>query len=132
MSRLTIIENPIINTPFEEPRRHFKFDDNGITDEIAETRRKSAYFIPIAQPKKKTNQPALDTEWTEDRLKENDNINYIRGRVALWRDRGFADITPISRALLEHWKKPDRERRLYFCQVEVLETLIFLNEVADR
>lgn len=132
MSRVAIIENPIINSPFDEPKRHFKFDDDGITDQIGESRRKSAYFIPIAQPKKKNGQQALDTEWTEDRLKENDNINYIRGRVALWRERGFADITPVSRALLEHWKNPDRERRLYFCQVEALETLIFLNEVADK
>ena len=25
----TIIENPIINSPFEEPKRHFRFDDAG-------------------------------------------------------------------------------------------------------
>jgi hypothetical protein len=43
-----VIENPIINSPFEEPQRHFRFDDNGITDEIVESRRISAYFIPIA------------------------------------------------------------------------------------
>lgn len=133
MPRVAIIENPILNSPFEEPRRHFKFDDDGITDQIVEgVRRKSAYFIPIAQPKKKTNQPALDEEWAADRLKENDNINYIRGRVALWRERGFGDITPVTRALLDHWKNPDRERRLYFCQVEAIETFIFLNEVADK
>jgi type III restriction enzyme len=132
MPRVAIIENPIINSPFEEPRRHFKFNDDGITDEIVDARRTSAYFVPIAHPKKKTSQPSLDTEWTEDRLHENDNINYIRGRVSLWRERGFADVTPVTRALLEHWKDPDRERRLYYCQVEALETLIFLNEVADK
>ena len=27
-----VIENPIINSPFEEPSRHFKFDDEGITN----------------------------------------------------------------------------------------------------
>ncbi len=103
MSRVTIIENPILNSPFEEPRRHFKFNDEGITDEVVEgVRRKSAYFIPIAQPKKKSKLPALDSSWTEDRLKENDNINYIRRQVELWRDQGYADITPVTRALLEH------------------------------
>ena len=48
-----LIENPILNSPFLEPRRHFKFNDSGITNEVAEGRRTSSYFIPIARPKKK-------------------------------------------------------------------------------
>ena len=42
-----IIDNPVINSPFAEPRRHFRFADNGITDEIALGRRRSTYFIPV-------------------------------------------------------------------------------------
>ena len=41
-----IIENPIINSPFDEPTRHFRFSDEGITDEIADGRRTSSYFVP--------------------------------------------------------------------------------------
>jgi len=48
-----LIENPVINSPFEEPRRHFRFAENGITDEIVLGRCLSTYFIPIAQPKLK-------------------------------------------------------------------------------
>ena len=48
-----VIENPVLNFPFVEPKRHFVFDDEGITDQIAETRRSSSYFIPIPPPKKK-------------------------------------------------------------------------------
>src|ERR1017187_8022083 len=40
-----VIENPIINSPFEEPRRHFRFTDEGITNEIVGKRRSSSYFI---------------------------------------------------------------------------------------
>lgn len=29
--RQVIIENPIINSPFEEPRHHFRFSEDGIT-----------------------------------------------------------------------------------------------------
>ena len=47
------IENPIINSPFLAPSRHFKFDDDGITDEIVMSRRRSAYFVPIPASKKK-------------------------------------------------------------------------------
>ena len=35
-----IIDNPVINSPFEEPRRHFRFTDDGITDEIVPGRRR--------------------------------------------------------------------------------------------
>jgi len=48
-----IIENPIINSPFDEPKWHFRFTDEGISDEIVDARRINSYFIPIAQPKKK-------------------------------------------------------------------------------
>jgi type III restriction enzyme len=69
LPRETVIENPVINSAFAEPRKHFRFDDDGITSEIAERRRPSAYFIPVAQPKKKGKQLELGTEWTDDRLR---------------------------------------------------------------
>jgi type III restriction enzyme len=42
-----VIENAILYSPFEEPRRHFKFSDEGITNEVVEARRVSSYFVPI-------------------------------------------------------------------------------------
>ncbi len=48
-----VIENPILNSPFKEPSQHFRFSDEGITNDIVESRRVSSYFIPIAKPKKK-------------------------------------------------------------------------------
>ena len=41
-----VIENPIINSPFSEPTRHFRFSDEGITNEIGDGRRASSYFVP--------------------------------------------------------------------------------------
>ena len=57
-----VIENPILNSPYEEPRRHFRFSDEGITNDIVEARRVSSYFMPIPAPKKKGKQLAFDTE----------------------------------------------------------------------
>ena len=64
-----VIENPVINSPFEEPERHFQFTEDGITNEINEARRVSSYFIPVPRPKKKSKQQQLSfgTEWKEDR-----------------------------------------------------------------
>jgi type III restriction enzyme len=50
---MAVIEDPILNSPFREPTRYFKFDDDGITNEILNGRRPSSYFIPIAWVKKK-------------------------------------------------------------------------------
>ena len=47
-----VIENPVLNSPYDEPSRHFYFDEEGITDKIVESRRLSSYFISIAKPKK--------------------------------------------------------------------------------
>ena len=62
-----VIDNPILNSPYAEPTRHFRFDDNGITDEIVEGRRPSSYFVPIPAAKKRGGQLALPAEWTADR-----------------------------------------------------------------
>ena len=127
-----IIENPILNSPFEEPARHFKFTDDGITNEIIEARRLSGYFVPIPQPKKKGKQLIFDSEWTQDRFKESEFINRIRDRVNVWRQQGWPGITNTTTRLLQHWSDPERERKLFFCQVEALETAIYLTEVADK
>ncbi|NDK14122.1 MAG: restriction endonuclease subunit R [Armatimonadetes bacterium CG_4_10_14_3_um_filter_66_18] len=129
-----VIENPVINSPFEEPLRHFQFDDDGITDEIVEGRRVSAYFVPIARPKKKSKQLSFDADgWTEDRLQENQFINQVRERVALWRKGVYTSATTRTTArLLEYWQRSERERKLFFCQLEALETAIYLTEVAGK
>lgn len=130
-----VIENPIINSPFDEPTRHFRFTDEGITDQIDEGRRISSYFVPIARPKKKKaaeKQLMFDTEWTQDRIEENKLVNDIRRRVALWRSGGYVGVTPTTARLIAYWTDPNREKKLFFCQNEALETAIYLTEVAKK
>jgi type III restriction enzyme len=128
-----VIENPVLNSPFEEPKRHFKFTEDGITDEILEERRISQYFIPIPRARKKSpKQLSFETEWTVDRVEENKDINRIRRSVNNWRKGGYLGITKTTSKLLEYWKREGRERRLFFCQIEALETAIWITEVAPR
>ncbi|HEX3745394.1 MAG TPA: DEAD/DEAH box helicase family protein [Bryobacteraceae bacterium] len=128
----TIIPNPVINSPFDEPNRHFFFDQDGITDKLVESRRLSSYFVPVPKPKKKGKQLELDTEWTQDRISENKFINSVRETVAKWRFGRYDGVTNATRQLLDYWRHPNRDRRLFFCQVEALETAIYLTEIADR
>jgi type III restriction enzyme len=129
-----VIENPIINSPFEEPTRHFYFGETGITDRIVEARRLSAYFVPIPPSKKKSGkeQLVLGTEWTKDRQQENKFINDIRNAVSKWRFGGYDGVTNTTRTLLEYWQRPERERKLFFCQIEALETAIYFAELSGK
>ncbi|MBM3323006.1 restriction endonuclease subunit R, partial [candidate division WOR-3 bacterium] len=131
--RQVTIENPVLNPAFAEPTRHFLFDEEGITDQVVELRRPSAYFVPVPQPRSKSGkQMVLDTQWTKDRVEENKLVNQIRQRVGIWRRGHYLDVTRTTARLLEYWQREDRERRLFFCQVEAMETAIYLTEVASR
>ncbi len=74
-----VIDNPILNSPFEEPDRHFRFGEEGITNDVVDERRVSSYFMPIPAAKKRS-QMHFDTEWTRDRIEENQFINQVRAR----------------------------------------------------
>jgi type III restriction enzyme len=126
-----IIDNPILNSPYREPTRHFRLDaNNQITNTIDAGRRGSSYFLPIAAPKKRGAPGLFDV--IEEKQAESGHVNRIRQLVKQWRGLHWPDITPVTRALLEHWHADDRFRPLFFCQVEALETLIFITEVAKQ
>lgn len=126
-----VIDNPILNSPFEEPTRHWRFSDEGITDQVEEVRRTSAYFMPIAKAKASA-QLQIESDWTADRLEENRFINQVRERVSLWRKGNYPGITLTTRRLLDYWQREDREKRLFFAQLEAVETAVYLTEVINK
>jgi len=127
-----VIENPILNSPYIEPTRHFKFTDEGITNQIIAGRRTSSYFVPIAKARKKGKQLQIETEWTQDRIEETKLVNDIRPRIDQWRRGGYVGVTPTTARLIAYWTDPDREKKLFFCQNEALETAIYITEVARK
>src|SRR6266480_3281169 len=127
-----VIQNPVINSPFTEPQRHFEFGDRGITGKIDQGRRQSSYFVPIPHGRRQTAQLSLEAEWTKDRLRDNELVNRIREKVLIWRKGGHAGVTATTGRLLDYWTAADRDRKLFFCQIEALETAIYLAEVASK
>ncbi|MGQ0814575.1 MAG: DEAD/DEAH box helicase family protein, partial [Gemmatimonadota bacterium] len=127
-----VIQNPVINSPFEQPVRHFEFGERGITGTILQGRRESSYFVPIPQGRRQTAQLSLEAEWTRDRLRANELVNRIREKVATWRKGGYAGVTPTTARLLQYWTDPARDRKLFFCQIEAVETAIYIGEVASK
>ncbi len=82
--RQTVIENPILNSPFLEPTCHFRFDAEGITNDVVAGRRSSSYFMPIPAPRKKGAQLSCDTEWTKDRIEKNKHVKVARKYDDAW------------------------------------------------
>ena len=132
------IANPILNSPYDPPERHFEVGPHGPTGEIKVGRRSSESFIPIAAARKGKKvagggtQQTIDFDLTGERREKNSLINELRRDVDLWRQRSYHGTTPTTRKLLEHWADPSREDRVLFCQREAAETAIFLAEVAGR
>ena len=76
-----------------------------------------------------------------DRAIENSIINspyrepsrhFRIAKVQLWRQRGYPDVTSVTRALLTYWADPDRENKVLFCQREAAETAIYITEAAPK
>jgi type III restriction enzyme len=125
------IENPVINSPFAEPTRHFRVVDGRVSGEKEEGRRPSEFFVPVARPKKASPQLALQFG-AGVRQQPNEIVNEIRQAVGRWRMQGYPHTTAVTRELLAHWRAEDRDRRLFFCQVEAIETAIYLTEAAEK
>lgn len=128
-----VIDNPILNTPYVEPDRHWAFDDEGvITSEVEARRRPSESWVPVPAPKKKGRgqQQEIAFEHTLERRRRNDTVDLVRQRVGLWRQRGYPNVTPTTKRLLEYWADPERGNKVLFAQREAVETAIYLAEAA--
>ena len=127
--------SPILNSPFAEPGRHFKSDERGLTEEIIGTRRPSTVQIPIQRPRGHAARAAHDPAaqaWSSERLRNNEFVNKIRMKVGVWRKEGYPGVTRTTQDLLRFWTDDSRENKLFYCQIEALETLIYINEVAEK
>lgn len=114
-----LVDNPILNSPFEEPTRYWAYEEGQPV--LKEGRRPAGYYL---RPRTRGPQTAL----LEEEFVPMELVNIIRERVRKWRERGYPGVTPLTRQLLNHWNHPERERKLFFCQREAVETLIWLME----
>ena len=114
----------IINSPYEYPLEHWKFSDSDTPPKRVDGRRSAGYLVSDPKAKK----PYQDMGVFEPIPL----VNKIRQRVDKWRDAGYPGITGVTKALLDHWQDTEqRERRFFFCQIEAIETLIWLVETPD-
>jgi type III restriction enzyme len=139
-------DHPILNSPYQRPIRHWELDEHGQpTQKILETRRRAEFITPIPKPKKRkraAEQPAfvfdegkgLSTK--QQQYDPTSIINEVRGHVDTWRslpNPSQWQVTPETAHLLQHWRNHKFSGvRPFFCQVEAIETAIWLTEVAPQ
>ena len=136
-------DQPILNSPYNYPARHWELDEQGQpTQQILEKRRKAEFITPIPKPRKrKRNQQQKEFTFNEGKgLSSEDQqydptpvINVLRGHVDRWRalPPGKWRVTPETARLLQHWRHHNFSTyRPFFCQLEAVETIIWLSEVA--
>lgn len=127
-------EQPILNSPYEAPAFYHPLDDNGQPlDKPAEPgRRPSRFIVPV--PKSRKSPSAAQTSLELETYSENSLINEIRGYVDVWRRiANPADwgVESATQRLLDYWRNHKFSAiRPFFCQVEAVETVIWLTEVA--
>lgn len=138
-------EHPILNSPYECPMRHWELDDSGQpTQRIIESRRGAKFVTPIPKPKKRkgtaeqsemTLNEGLGLSTTDQNYDLTSRINEVRGYVETWRNLQPSQwqVTPETARLLQHWRHHQFSGvRPFFCQVEAVETAIWLTEVAPK
>ncbi|MDR2925573.1 MAG: DEAD/DEAH box helicase family protein [Azoarcus sp.] len=136
-------EQPILNSPYERPARHWALDASGQpTQAINETRRQADFITPIPKPRKQRGGAVqasllfgggLSTE--KQPYDHTTVINAVREEVDKWRmlPPSAWRVTPETARLLQHWRNhPFSGIRPFFCQVEAVETAIWLAEVAPQ
>ncbi len=117
------VPDPILNKPYEEPKRHWIYT-NGVPEPAANRRPASYYYT---SKKVGAGQQDLLAEEERDEL---ELVNRLRADVKRWHDAGYRGASAVTRDLLAYWKREDRPRRLFFCQIEAAETIIYLLEIA--
>lgn len=118
------INKLIINSPYVEPQQYWEYIRDTREFILKEGRRPAGYVVASESSK------SFDDPGT---FIEIDLVNTIRPRIKKWREAGYPGVTGITNRLLQHWQDPEerKDRRFFFCQLEAIETLIWLTEAPE-
>ena len=121
------VEEPILCSPYAEPDLHWLYDPSTGVPSQNPGRRAASYWYKTERAG--SAQMELLAEEERDDLPL---VNALRADVRRWRKSNWEGASQASKRLLRHWWRADRPRRLFFCQIEAVETVIYLRELLAR
>lgn len=129
-------ENPILNSPYDEPLLHYATDTDGSLN-YQDIRKGRRIFTPDIQVMPTKQGPQSSIFEVNDLAAEYGEhlINLCRQEVGKWRAEKYPNTTRVTKELLLFWfENPERHavRKLFFAQREAIETAIWINEVAAK
>jgi type III restriction enzyme len=129
-------KNPILNNPYEEPKRHYATDPDGNLN-YADIRKGRRVFQPDMPSIPSRQGPQQSMFEVNDFSPQWDNelVNMLRKEVGAWRAAEWPQVTRVTGELLRFWfANPERQydKRVFFAQREAIESAIWLNEVAAK
>lgn len=120
------VENPILCSPYKAPEQHWLYDTRTGIPTKTPGRRPASYWFKSERTGSAQQQMSFMAEEERDDLPL---VNALREDVRRWRESGWESASETTKKLLRHWWREDRGRRLFFCQVEAAETIIYLREI---
>ena len=118
------VEDPILCSPYAAPDQHWLYDTKTGLPQKVPTRRDAGYWYKTERTGSQQMQLLAEEERDDLPL-----VNALREDVRNWRESGWRNASHTTRRLLRHWWRDDRGRRLFFCQLEAAETIIYLEEI---
>ncbi len=120
------VGKPILCSPFAEPTAHWVYRADTGEPYRHPDRRPASYWY-----KTQATASAQMNLFAEEERDELPLVNALRADVKAWRERGWDGASTVTRELLRHWTRDDRLRRLFFCQLEAVETILYLQEILE-
>ena len=112
------IDNLIICNPYETPSTYYRYDSQDNEYFKTQGRRPSGY-------------QSMSKDGKYGMHRTIDSVNKIRPLVDKWRQSNYSGSSDTTKKLLNHWKYRD-ENRLFFCQIEAIETIIYASENPNK
>ena len=128
-------DNPILNSPYDEPGLHYASTADGSLDYESKIGGRRPFSLAAPTPTRQPAQRTMAFPTEPDTASEQHLINLCRKEIGKWRDELYPNTTRVTKELLQFWfTNPEREARqkLFFAQQESVETAIWLNEVANQ
>jgi len=137
-----VVDRVVICDAYSKPTAHYRLLSGG-KSRLEEGRRPSMRFLASGKDVRGGiggivgRQASLLEDNLAKHEEQNSFVNGLRDEVEVWRDSGYPNTAIVTRRLLEWWFERDEERkaeakRLFFCQQEAVETIIYLYEVQNR
>ncbi len=121
------VEQPILCSPYQEPTAYWIYDPQTGEASKSPGRREAGYWYKT----ERTGSDQLNL-FQEEQRDDLPLVNALRADIKRWRNSKYESATNVTKELLRHWGRENLLRRLFFCQREAVETIIYLVEILQR